>query len=292
MKTRLSVAMIVKNAAPYLDRCLRSVTWADEIVVLDGYSTDGSQEIARRFGARVLEKDFESFPAERTHVLAHTAHDWVLSLDADMIVPPDLAREIQDLMARGPEYDGYRMRCLNHFLGREIRHCSWFDPRFLRLFDKRKGAYDQTAKVLDLFLCTGRVGTLQHHLIHHQTETLEEYLEKLTHRYARMTADEYLTKGVRITRWNLPWYLVLKPWLVFLYKYVLKRGFLDGVPGFLICVNSAILYYFIFSIIWDRQRGRPDYHLERYLPHVDRPKRRSENAMTGEDRGMDGGNRS
>lgn len=287
MKERLSVALIAKNAAPYLERCLRTVTWADEIVVLDGRSTDGTQEIARRFGAKVLEKDFESFPAERAYVLAQTSHDWVLSLDADMIVPQELAGEIQDLLAKGPEYDGYCMRCLNHFLGREIRHCSWFDYRFLRLFNKRKGAYDQTTKVLDLFICTGRVGMLTHYLVHHQTETLEEYLEKLIRRYAPLTADEYLTKGVRITRWNLPWYVVLKPWLVFLYKYLVKGGFLDGVPGLIICLNSAILYYFVFSIIWDRQQGRPEYHFDRYLsPPAGRAEGRPGEAVTKEGRGM------
>lgn len=266
MKEKLSVAVIAKNAAAHIGLCLRSVTWADEIVLLDGHSTDRTRDIAHSFGATVLEKDFESFPAERAYVLGATSYDWVLSLDADMIVPPALAREIQDLLARGPACDGYRMRCLNHFLGREIRHCSWFDYRFLRLFNKHKGAYDLTAKVLDQFICAGNVGTLKHSLVHHQTETLEQYLEKMTHLFVPLTADEYINKGVRIGWWNIPWYFLLRPWFTFVYKYIWKQGFLDGVPGLLICLNSAISYYFIFSIIWDRQKGVPIYHLERYLP--------------------------
>lgn len=265
MKQGLSVALIAKNAGAYIERCLRSVTWADEIVVLDGHSTDCTREIARRFGAKVIEKDFESFPAERQYVLEHTAHNWVLSLDADMIVPPPLAREIQEALAKGPECDGYRMRCLNHFLGREIWHCSWFDCRFLRLFDKRKGSYDLTDKVLDHFRCAGRVGRLKQYLVHHQTETLAEYLQKQTGRYTPLTADEYFKKGVCIRWWNIPWYFLLRPFLIFLYKYAWKRGFLDGIPGLIICLNSAILYYFIFSVMWDRQRGVTDYRLERYL---------------------------
>lgn len=265
MGEKLSVALLAKNAASHIELCLRSVQWADEIVVLDGYSTDATLEIAERFGARVLQKAFESFPAERRYVLEHTAYRWVLSLDADMVVPTGLANEIRELLARGPVCDGYLMRCLNHFLGREIRHCSWFDHRFLRLFDKEKGSYDMSSKVLDHFRCRGRVGKLEHYLVHHQTESLEEYLKKLTGRYAPYTADEYIAKGLRITRWNMPWYFLLRPGLVFAYKYFWKRGFLDGVPGFLICLNSAILYYFIFGIVWDRQRGLPDYRLERYV---------------------------
>ena len=265
MKSGLSVALIAKNASAHIGMCLRSVTWADEIVLLDGHSTDTTREIARSFGAKVIEKDFESFPVERQYVLDHTTHNWVLSLDADMIVPPPLAREIQEVLAKGPGYDAYRMRCLNHFLGRAIKHCSWFDYRFLRLFDKQKGAYDLSKRVLDPFICTGKVGKLKNYLVHHQTESLEEYLQKLTMRYTPLTADEYALKGVRIMWWNIPWYFGLKPWLVFFYKYFLKRGFLDGVPGFIICLNSAILYYLIFSVMWDRQRGKPNYQLDQYL---------------------------
>lgn len=266
MGEKLSVALIAKNAAEHIGNCLRSVQWADEIVLLDGHSTDGTRDIARRFGAKVVEKDFESFPAERQYVLTQTTYDWVLSLDADMIVPADLGQEILNLLARGPECDGYLLRCLNHFLGREIRHCSWFDYRFLRLFNKHKGSYDLSQRVLDPFICTGKVGKLANFLVHHQTETLEEYLIKMTRLFAPLTADEYAHKGVCIRWWNIPWYLDLRPALVFGYKYIWKRGFLDGLPGFLICLNSAILYYFVFSILWDRQRGKPEYHLERYLP--------------------------
>ena len=266
MKERLSVAVITKNAENHIARCLQSVTWADEIVVLDGHSTDRTAEIAHSFGAIVLAKDFESFPAERTYVLRHTSNNWVLSLDADMIVPPLLATEIRDLLAAGPQCDAYLMRCLNHFLGKAIWHCSWFDYRFLRLFDKRRGAYDLSFKVLDHFQTTGTVGRLKHWLVHHQTETLEAYLKKMMHVFAPLTAEEYHLKGIRVHWWNMPWYFGIKPLLIFAHKYVLRGGVLDGVAGFIICLNSAILYYVVYSILWDRQNGRPAYRLERYLP--------------------------
>jgi len=265
VREKLSVAIIAKNMGDHIGLCLRSVTWADEIVLLDGHSTDNTREIATAFGAKILEKEFESFPAERQYVIQHTSHDWILSLDADMIVPEALAREIQDLLATGPTYDRYLLRCLNHFLGREIRHCSWFDHRFLRLFNKHKGAYDLSARVLDQFRCSGRIGRLHNFLVHHQTESLEEYLRKMTRLFAPLTADEYVTKGIQVRWWNAPWYLLLRPGLIFAYKYIWKRGFLDGLPGLIICLNSAILYYFVFSIVWDRQKGAPNYALERYL---------------------------
>lgn len=262
---KLSVALLAKNAETHISSCLESVKWADEIVLLDGHSTDRTREIAASFGARVLEKDFESFPAERQYLLERTSHDWILSLDADMIVPVPLAGEIKGLLARGPECDGYLTRCLNHFLGREIRHCSWFDHRFLRFFNKKKGAYNLSDKVLDHFVCAGRVGKLDNYLVHHQTESLEEYLQKETRLFAPYTADEYIARGIRVRWWNTPWYFCARPALTFCHKFFWKRGFLDGVPGFIICLNSAIVYYFVFSIIWDRQKGRPCYRLDRYL---------------------------
>jgi len=112
----------------------------------------------------------------------------------------------------------------------------------------------------------GKVGKLKNYLVHHQTESLEEYLKKMTRLFAPYTADEYLNKGVRIRWWNIPWYFFMRPALIFIYKYIWKRGFLDGLPGFVICLNSAILYYFVFSIIWDRQKGKPSYNFEQYLP--------------------------
>ncbi|HOO52483.1 MAG TPA: glycosyltransferase, partial [Alphaproteobacteria bacterium] len=115
MNKKLSVAILAKNAEKHLALCLKSVEWADEIIVLDGHSTDSTRDIATKFGAIVLEKDFEGFPAERQYVIDHAKNDWILSLDTDMIVPSVLADEIQDLLRMGPEYDAYLMRCLNHF---------------------------------------------------------------------------------------------------------------------------------------------------------------------------------
>ncbi len=274
MGERLSVAILSKNAEAHFELCLRSIAWADEIVVVDGHSTDRTCEIARAYGAKVFQKTFEGFPAERQFAIDHTTHDWVLSLDTDMIVPPALAEEIQHLLKTGARHDAYLLRCLNHFLGREIRHCSWFDHRFLRLFNKRTGAYDLSMRALDHFQCRGSIGRLNAYLVHHQTESLEEYLRKMTRLFAPLTAEEYEVKGVRLAWWNMPWYFVVRPLLAFLHKYVWKRGFLDGTAGFLISLNSAILYYFTFSIIWDRQRGLPRYAFDRYLPASPTPQER------------------
>lgn len=250
---QLSVAIITKNNEAVVGRCLQSLRWADEIVVLDGFSTDRTVEVCRQFTDKIYQKEFESFPIERDFVLKRTSHSWVLSVDADMVFPAEFCEEVRQVLA-SPQHDGYLARGLTIFLGREIRHCGWFDCRYLRLFNKEKGGYDLTLSVLDLYtIPAGNIGRLRHHFCHFQDESFIDYFGKIK-RYSQLTAKEYRVKGVEITPANCWWYLIVKPMAVFVHKYVLKRGFLDGIPGLLVCLNSAVSYYSSYAALWDMQR--------------------------------------
>lgn len=250
---KLSVAIITKNEERNIGRCLESLKWADEIVVLDGYSTDKTVEICRKYTDKIYQKEFETFPREREYILKRTSYKWVLSVDSDMYFPSEICEEIKDMLKQVPKYDAYLMKGLTIFLGSEIRHCSWYDPRYLRLFNKEKGYYDLSLKVLDVFKTYGKVGKLKNHFIHYGGESFAAYFVKMA-RTASLTAEEYQTKGVKIRHYNWIWYFGFKPLLAFLHKYIIKRGFLDGIVGFLVCVNSAISYYAPLAILWDRQR--------------------------------------
>ncbi|MDI6839414.1 MAG: glycosyltransferase family 2 protein [bacterium] len=250
---KLSVAIITKDEERNIEKCLESLKWADEIVVLDGYSTDKTVEICRKYTDKIYQKEFETFPLERDFILKKTSYKWVLSVDSDMYFPSEICDEIKNVLKQGPKYDAYLMRGLTIFLGREIRHCTWYDPRYLRLFNKEKGHYDLSLKVLDVFRPHGKVGVLKNHFIHYGGDSFASYFTKMV-RYSSLTAEEYQTKGVKVTHYNWVWYLCLKPFLAFLHKYIIKRGFLDGIVGFLVCVNSAISYYAPLAILWDRQR--------------------------------------
>jgi len=252
---KLSVALLTKNSEPCIRTCLESLEWVDEIVVLDGYSTDGTIAICREYTEKIFQKPFESFPAERDFVLRKTTHRWVLSVDADMEFPPDFCAEVREIL-KNPTHDAYQCRGLTIFLGRKIRHCSWFDNRYVRLFDKEKARYDLSLSILDVvIIATGRIGRMRNHFIHHQNETFLEYFAKIR-RYSELTAREYRSKGVRISALNAPYYLGLKPTLVFLHKYIFKRGFLDGVAGLIVCIDSAISYYAALAALWDDQRNK------------------------------------
>ena len=251
---KLSVALITKNEADSVARCLESLKWVDEIVVLDGYSTDNTVDICRQYTDKIFQKEFESFPIERDFILQKTTNKWVLSVDTDMYFPPEFEKEVCDIFSKTEVmYDGFLMRGLTIFLGKQIRHCSWFDWRFLRLFNKEKGQYDLKTKAIDPFIVKGPVGRLRSYFTHYGGDSFNDYFGKIK-RYSYLGALEYKEKGLELNSLNLFLYLIIKPIVIFLYKYFIRLGFIDGVPGFFVCVNSAISYYVIYATLWDLQR--------------------------------------
>ena len=132
--------------------------------------------------------------------------------------------------------------------------CGWFDCRYLRFFNKTKGAYDiKTFTVLDLFNVPGPKGRLRNHFMHYAKETFIDYYGKIK-RTSYLTALEYKNKGLQITPCNFIFWFLIKPFIIFIYKYIYKRGFLDGVVGLIVCVNSAISYYVAYVALWEIQK--------------------------------------
>jgi len=251
----LSVVIITKNEESTIDRCLGSLKWADEIVVVDGFSTDRTVEICRKYTDKIFQKKFVSFPVEREYALNKASHNWVLSVDADMFFPHEYCQEIRNILSADViPYDGFYAKGLTIFLDREIRHCGWFDHRYMRFFNKTKGRYDtETYTVLDIFYVPGPKGKLKNHFIHHAKENFLDYFGKIK-RISKLTAYEYKNKGLKLSRYNLLFYLLVKPGLIFLYKYIYKLGFLDGIVGLIVSINSAISYYVAHAELWDLER--------------------------------------
>ncbi len=241
---RLSVLVIAKDEEEMIGECLESCTFAGEIVVVDAGSSDGTVEIAHARGARVLEHPFETHARQKNWGLGHLTNDWVLVVDADERVTPDLAREITALVSRGPECAGYWIRRRNTFLGRAIQGAGWGRDRVLRLFDRRRARYDDRL-VHETVIMEGEAGALNHALLHHPCRTLDAWVQK-TIRYANQGALDAHARGER-AGWGK---LALRPPARFVKQYILQRGFLDGVEGFLLCVTSA------FGVFWKYARLR------------------------------------
>ena len=231
---KISVAIITKNEERNIRECLESVRWADEIVVVDNGSSDETVRICREFGARVFEEEWKGYSGQKNSAVEKTRNEWVLSLDADERVGPELRLEIEAALRADSSVDGYFMARKNFFLGRWIRYCGWYPDRNLRLFRKSLGLFQERA-VHEKVELRGKTAVLQHPLIHETYRSLSEYFERMN-RYSSLAAREMRGEG-RECRFTD---LILRPPFTFLQMYVLRAGFLEGYFGLLL----SLLYSF------------------------------------------------
>ncbi len=259
MPGTLSVAIITLNEAANLPRTLASVRFAGEIVVLDSGSTDETAEIVQSSGARLFEEPWKGFARQKNAAIAHASGDWVLSLDADEEVSPELAREIESLLAGDPPFSAYRVPRLNHFLGRPLRHGGYWPDLKLRLF--RRGVARFVDRPVNETMQAGcPAGRLRGALVHRCYPTLSDYVEHMN-RYSSMSA-EMLVRSGRVSR-SLPafwWNAFANPAATFFYNYFLRLGFLDGRAGLLQHANHAVYIHWEMVKAWHAasRGGRED----------------------------------
>ena len=250
----LSVAIITLNAAAQLAACLESVRWADDIVVVDSGSSDGTQALAERYGARVIQQDWLGFGPQKQFAVEAARHDWVLCLDADERVTPALQAAIEIGLNSASTADAihaYRFPRCNRFLGRYLKHGEGYPDWSLRLFDRRHARWSDDA-VHEKVICDGPVGSLQADLLHDSAESLSSYLGK-QNRYTSLAADMALAAGKRSSFGRV----ALSPLVRFVKFYIVRQGFRDGLPGFVHiaigCFNSMIKY----AKMLERQSAAP-----------------------------------
>lgn len=245
-----SVVLITRNAAAQLPDCLASVAFADEVIVVDSGSTDGTGELAARLGARVVAKEWLGFGRQKQFAVEQAAHDWVLCLDADERLSPELAASLVRAM-QTPAAPVYRMARRNRFMGRWLRHGEGYPDWSPRLFDRRQARWSDD-EVHEKVLYAATPGTLEGDLLHESAEDLARYLEK-QNRYTTLAA-EAMHRGGR--RAGVP-ELLFSPVVRFLKFYLLRLGFLDGLPGLVHisigCMNSYLKYAKLIEM--NRNRG-------------------------------------
>jgi glycosyltransferase involved in cell wall biosynthesis len=239
LPTPLSVVVITLNAAAQLPDCLASVAFADEVLVVDSGSSDGTQEVAARYGARVLSQPWLGFGRQKQVAAEQAAHDWVLSLDADERVSPELAASLVREM-QAPASPVYRMARCNRFMGRWLRHGEGYPDWSARLYDRKQARWSDDV-VHEKLLYTATPGALEGDLRHESAEDLGRYMEK-QNRYTELAAQALHEKGRSAGIIEL----ALSPVVRFLKFYFLRLGFLDGVPGLVHisigCMNSFMKY--------------------------------------------------
>jgi glycosyltransferase involved in cell wall biosynthesis len=247
---KLSVVIITLNEAHSIEDCLRSVDFADEIIVLDSGSSDGTPEICRRYTPHVFETDWPGFGRQKNRAIDKTTGDWILNLDADERVSPELAAEVKRAI-ESDKYHGYRIKFLSSFLGKVLNYGDWSRTWNVRLVRRGCGRFSETA-VHERLLVEGSVGDLRSVVVHYSMDSLEELLEKIN-RYSSCGAAEKRKRGQNS---SLGKALSHGSW-TFFRSYFLRRGFLDGREGFLEAFGSFLGCFFRYAkLMYPDSRGR------------------------------------
>jgi len=247
-RARLSVVVITLEEETRLRACLESVAWAEELIVVDAESHDKTVQIAREFTDHVLVRPWAGFADQKNFALQQASGEWVLSLDADEEASGQLRAEIEDLLARGPTADGYRIPRRNIFWGRWIRHGGLYPDWQLRLFRRGSGCF-VARDVHESVQVRGTVARLTGPLIHRSYRDVADFLARAD-RYSTLAANERLRSGSQAG----PTELVLRPLARFLSMYVLRLGFLDGWPGFLLACLYAYYVFVRAAKVWEGAR--------------------------------------
>jgi glycosyltransferase involved in cell wall biosynthesis len=250
MPVTVSVPIVAFNEAANLRRTLASVSWADEIVVLDSGSTDETVAIAREFNARVFAEAWRGYGPGVNSAIDKCTCEWIFTLDADEVATPELIAEIRALLSGEPKFDAYMVPRLNLILGRWMRHGGTYPDPKLRLFRRGTARLREDTEPHATPKWEGPTGMLRSHMLHYAYPTLEMYLEHMD-RYSSASVPLVLRKG-KTSRGLLPFALntFLNPVATFFYNYMLRLGFLDGREGFLFHLYHSVYVSWKYAKAW------------------------------------------
>jgi glycosyltransferase involved in cell wall biosynthesis len=242
---KVSVTVITFNEAANIAAALTSVSWADQIIVVDSQSTDDTVAIARRFTEHVIVRPWPGYVAQKNFAAQQAAHDWIVSLDADERVTPALASEIQAALEREPEAAGFRVPRVTFHLGRWIRSTDWYPDYQLRVYDRRRARWSG-GLVHESVAADGPVRDLKSDLQHYAYRDLSHHFQSMD-RYTTLAAQQMYQDGRRAG-----WFDVLiHPRLAFFRNYVLRGGFRDGMPGLIVSVMNSYYVSLKFAKLWE-----------------------------------------
>ncbi len=254
-KISVSGYTITFNNARTVEKALKSLAWVDELVVVDSFSTDGTDVIAAKCGARVIQRSWANFREQRQYAADQCTNDWVICVDSDEEVTPELAMEIRTELARNAQrsserqVQGYYIPRRTWFLGRWIKHGGWrpSSDSPMRLFNRQYGRY--VGDLHEALSLDGPTAHLRSQLNHYSFASISALLKK-TDSYTTLYADDEWCNGTRASLLKI----FLRPPMRFLRDYILTRGFLDGIPGLVIALNTAYYVFLKYVKQWERQK--------------------------------------
>jgi glycosyltransferase involved in cell wall biosynthesis len=249
---KVSAVIITFNEEKNIADAIRSVEWADEILVVDSESTDRTREIAGSLGARVIVNEWPGFAAQKQLAADEAANDWIFSLDADERVSDPLINEISAIKESGATAHAYTIPRLSIYMDREIRHSGWYPDRQLRFFNRTKGRWKQVLVHESIEMeSDATVATLKGDILHYSVESAAHHHKMIGERYAPLAAEQMFANGRRTS----PLKIVTSGWAAFIRTYFLKAGFLDGFPGFCIAYFAAHHAFMKHLMLYEMQQS-------------------------------------
>lgn len=262
--SKLSVVITAYNEGKNMERCLKSLEFADEIVVVDNSSTDDTAKIAKKYTDKVFKQknDPLNIDIQKNFGFEKASNDWILSIDADEGVSPELANEIKLILSSKSssisEINGFWIPRKNYIFGKWIEHTGWYPDFQLRFFKKGKGKYTSKHVHEDLEL-DGSSATLTEHIIHYHYESILQFINKHLN-YAQNEADTLVEKGYQLSHFDA----IRFPVNEFLSRFFARKGYKDGFHGLMLSLLMAFYHLIIFALIWEK-KGFRDYKSDNFL---------------------------
>ena len=244
----VSGVVICLNEADRIGRCLESLAFCDEIVVVDSGSSDGTPEVVRRYTERLIEQPFLGYVKQKNFALEQAKHDWVICLDADEALSPELRASVSEALARAGDVSGYELDRVTQYLGVWHDHGEWYPDWQLRLFRRSRGHWSGMDPH-DRVELEGRVERLPGRLLHWNYRSLSEHIQT-TDRFSARMALSMQEAGVRFRLADL----LLRPIGRFFKGYVLRQGFRNGIPGFVVSAATAYYVFMKYAKLWELER--------------------------------------
>jgi glycosyltransferase involved in cell wall biosynthesis len=244
----ISAIIITYNEEKNIRDCIESLKWADEIIVVDAESQDRTAKTAEELGVRTYSQKWQGYGKQKNYALGKATCDWILSIDADERVTPELAKEIQEELVN-PSFSGYKIPRKAYFLGKWIRHGGWYPGYVLRLFQAGKARFAEK-EVHEYLELNSKAGYLKNPLLHYTDDTLDHYLDKFC-KYTSLASKELYVNGKRASLSDL----FLRPILFFLKMYIAKCGFLDGIHGFILATLSSFYVFVKYAKLWEKDQA-------------------------------------
>jgi glycosyltransferase involved in cell wall biosynthesis len=244
---KISAVIITKNEAKNIARCLESIKWADEILVLDNSSTDETVDICRQYNCTVhINETWEGFGKAKHKAVELSKYDWIFSIDADEQVSDELRTKIQEILEQPDPNIAFRIKRISFYLGKQIRYSGWQRDFTLRLFNRNTGNFN--LKIIHEFVeVKGEIRTINEQLNHYSFPDLKTHINKMTH-YSELFAEQSFQKNKKTSIF----YAIIDGIGKFFKMYIFNLGFLDGKEGLILALNSAFGVYLKYLYLWEK----------------------------------------